>query len=155
MIFVLLAIFNGMLSVINKMVNVQAKRHLGMLNGTLINYLEGTLLSLLLIVLLGKSNELNPTILSAIPPIYFIGGVAGLLAMLFAIKGMDNTEVILSTVLILIGQLGMGFVIDSFVKKDLTFLKFMGIILIIIGIALNQYHMKKQKMDSQYRYPIS
>lgn len=151
MLFVLLAIFNGMLSVINKMVNVQAKRHLGMLNGTLINYLEGTLLSLLLVALLGKSNELNLTVLSAIPPIYFIGGVAGLISMIFAIRGMDKTEVILSTVLILIGQLGMGFVIDSFGKKELTFLKLMGIILIIIGIALNQYHIKKQKMDSQYR----
>lgn len=151
MLFVLLAIFNGMLSVINKMVNVQAKRHLGMLNGTLINYLEGTLLSLLLVILLGKSNELNPTRLSAIPPIYFIGGVAGLLSMIFAIRGMDKTKVILSTVLILIGQLGMGFVIDSFGKKELTFLKFMGIILIIIGIALNQYHIKKQMMDCKYK----
>ena len=147
MIFVLLAIFNGMLSVINKMVNVQAKKHLGMLNGTLINYLEGTLLSLLLLVLLGKSKELNSTVLGVIPPIYFIGGVAGLFAMIFAIRGMDNTEVILSTVLILIGQLGIGFVIDSFGKKELTFLKLMGIILIIIGIALNQYHIKKQKVE--------
>lgn len=154
MVYVLLSIFNGMLNVMNKMVNVQAKRHLGMLNGTLINYFEGTVISLVLLVIFGKNNELNYTLLGTIPPIYFMGGAAGLLSMIFAIKGMDKTEVILSTVMILIGQLGIGLIIDTFAKKEFSFLKLIGIVLIIIGITLNQYSIKKQKIDSQQKLRV-
>lgn len=146
MVCVLLSIFNGMLNVINKMVNVQAKRHLGMLNGTLINYLEDTIISLVLLVIFGKNNELNYTVLGTIPPIYFIGGAAGLLSMIFTIKGMDKTEVILSTIIILIGQLGIGLIIDTFAKKEFSFLKLIGIVLIIIGITLNQYSIKNRRL---------
>ena len=51
---ILVAFLNGGLNIINKMVNVRAKQVLGMANGTLINYLEGTALAFALSLLLGS-----------------------------------------------------------------------------------------------------
>ena len=44
-LLVTVALLNGALNIVNKMVNVVAKQSLGMANGTLINYLEGTLIA--------------------------------------------------------------------------------------------------------------
>ena len=47
-LLITVALLNGAVNIINKMVNVVAKQSLGMANGTLINYLEGTLIALVL-----------------------------------------------------------------------------------------------------------
>ena len=46
MIFYLTAVANGFLNTINRMTNVKAKQCLGTTNGTLVNYIEATLLPL-------------------------------------------------------------------------------------------------------------
>ena len=47
--FVLLAAVNGFVTIINKMINLEAKKSLGTINGTLINYLEATVISLVIV----------------------------------------------------------------------------------------------------------
>ena len=57
---VTVAFLNGALNIINKMVNVRAKQVLGMANGTLINYLEGTVLALALALFRRHGRPKNP-----------------------------------------------------------------------------------------------
>ncbi len=75
---VTVAFLNGALNIINKMVNVRAKQVLGMANGTLINYLEGTVLALALALLAGDRHLAQPGYLGSIPFLYYLGGVFGL-----------------------------------------------------------------------------
>lgn len=147
-IFIFIAILSGMLNIINKMVNIQAKRHLGMSNGTLVNYLEGTVISLIILFIIGKGMELSPEGISSIQPIFFIGGVAGLFSMIFSIKGMENTGIVFSTVVMLIGQLGIAFIIDTITSQNINSLKLLGIVLIILGIGVNKYFANKKEIES-------
>ncbi len=68
---VTVAFLNGALNIINKMVNVRAKQVLGMANGTLINYLEGTVLALALALLAGDRHLAQPGYLGSIPFLYY------------------------------------------------------------------------------------
>lgn len=110
---VVVALLNGAVNIINKMVNVRAKQVLGMANGTLINYIEGTLIALVLSLLLGERHLLQLNYLSEIPFLYYLGGLFGLAAMILTIKGMERVPVAVSAVVVLAGQLLAGFVMDA------------------------------------------
>ena len=110
---ILVAFLNGGLNIINKMVNVRAKQVLGMANGTLINYLEGTALAFALSLLLGERHLVQPVYLGQIPLVYYLGGLFGLIAMILTIKGMERVPVAVSAVVVLAGQLLAGFVMDA------------------------------------------
>lgn len=110
---VLVAFLNGALNIVNKMVNVKAKQVLGMANGTLINYLEGTLLALALSLALGERHLVELPYLAGIPWYYYLGGFFGLAAMILTIRGMERVPVAVSAIVILAGQLLAGFVMDA------------------------------------------
>ncbi|WP_101910583.1 DMT family transporter [Marasmitruncus massiliensis] len=132
-----LAVLNGIVNTINKLVNFEAKQRLGMANGTLINYLEGTLISLAIALFSGNLTDLPH--LSNISPVYFTGGIFGLFSMLLILKGMVNTQMIYATALVLIGQLGAGFAIDSMAAGTINPLKILGIALVIAGVLFDQF----------------
>ncbi len=139
LIFIGIAFINGIINIINKMINLQAKLKLGMANGTLINYLEGTFISLLVIIIMGKSRLTNPEYLKSIPFLCFLGGFFGLLSMILILLGMSKNQISYSTIIVLVGQLGAGLLIDSIVTLKVAPLKIAGILLVILGVVLDKY----------------
>lgn len=135
---ILLALISGIISVISKMLNYKTTEKIGLLNGTLVNYVVGSLFSLLAIIVLGKFNIINPTLISSIPFWLYLGGIFGLLSLVLTIFSLSKVSVVYSTVLILIGQLGTGLVIDGLNSGKFSFLKLLGVALIILGIALDK-----------------
>jgi len=131
--FVVLAFVNGVVNIINKMINLQAKKALGTANGTLINYIEGTVISLAIVLATGTSHD-NFTFLAEVPPLYFLGGLFGLVSMVLVLAGMARTRISYSTVVVLIGQLGTGLVLDAVLTGTLKPLKVVGILLVIAGV---------------------
>ena len=57
--YIIVAVVIGVLGVFNKMVNVKASECLGNVNGTFINYLEATIISLIAILCTGHMNEIT------------------------------------------------------------------------------------------------
>lgn len=139
LLFIGLAFLNGIINIINKMINLQAKLRLGTANGTLINYLEGTALSLILAAFLQGPDPADFSVFQRIPPVYLLGGVFGLISMVLVLKGMAKTRIVYSTVLILIGQLGAGFLIDSMAAGKLDPFKILGIAFVVLGVLLDRY----------------
>ena len=137
--FAVLATVNGVINIINKMINLQAKLRLGMANGTLINYLEASVISLLLIAFTGSTKLADLSYLTGIPFLYFLGGVFGLFSMILILRGMAATKIIYSTVIVLIGQLGTGFLIDTAIARQMNPFKILGILLVVIGVLLDKY----------------
>lgn len=143
LIFIGIAFINGVINIINKMINLQAKLKLGMANGTLINYLEGTVISLVVITVMGKSRLTNPEYLKSIPFLCFLGGFFGLLSMILILLGMSKNQISYSTIIVLVGQLGAGLLIDSIVTMKVAPLKIAGIMLVILGVILDKYLFRK------------
>lgn len=135
MIFYLTAIANGFLNTINRMTNVKAKQCLGTTNGTLINYIEATIIAFALIYLTGNGAELNWTHVKEVPLVFYLGAICGLIAMILIVVGTPKTGAMLSSVLMLVGQLSTSIVLDYIFFGEFSIIRVAGIFLIILGIA--------------------
>jgi Uncharacterized protein conserved in bacteria len=139
LLFAGIALLNGMVSILNKMVNLQAKLALGTANGTLINYLEATAISFLIVLLTGSGRLTDFSYLRSVPPVTFLGGLFGLISMVLILNGMAKAQISYSTVVVLIGQLGTGFVIDSIAMGKIAPVKVAGILLVVAGVVLDKH----------------
>lgn len=143
MIFYLTAIANGFLNTFNRMTNVKAKECLGTTNGMLINYIEATIIAFCLVYVTGNGAELNFAHIREVPPVFYLGSLCGLAAMLFNVVGTPHTGAMLSTILMLVGQLGTSVVLDYVFFGEFSLIRVVGIFLIIMGIAWKE----KQKAE--------
>lgn len=135
MIFYLTAIANGFLNTFNRMTNVKAKQCLGTANGTLINYVQATIIAFVLVYLTGNGAELEWTHVKEVPIVFYLGAICGLAAMIFIVIGTPKTGAMLSSVLMLIGQLSTSIVMDYIFFGAFSGIRIVGIFLIIVGIA--------------------
>ena len=133
MVYWIVAFFNGFFNSINKMMNVKAGQVFGTANGALINYIEATFLSLALLFLTGRGAELSAENMARAPLWVYLGAVCGLLAMVLLIVGTLRTNVLLSSILTLVGNLGAAAVLDYLFYGIFSWYKIAGIALILLG----------------------
>ena len=133
--YYLIAFASGLLNTMNRMTNVKAGRVFGTANGALINYGEATVLSLILIVVMGNKNELALGHIASAPRWVYCGGICGLLAMLAQIVGTLRTNALISSVLMLAGNLGISVVLDWFFYGNFHWVKILGIFLVLVGMT--------------------
>jgi|GEM_PF-258069 len=145
MIYYLVAIANGLLVTVNKMVNVKAGECLGTTRGALINYVEASIISLCLIFVMGNGGEFQWAHMKEVPLLFYMGSICGLLATLLLIIGTRRTGAMASTILMLLGQLGTSMALDYAFFGRFHPLQILGIFLIITGISW------KEKLREQER----
>ena len=135
--YIFVAVLLGVLNVFNKMVNVKASEYLGNTNGTLINYFEASIISLVILLALGEAHELTPSFVKNVPSYLYLGSVTGLIALIFLVIGTKKSTVMVSTIVVLIGQLVTSIVLDCiFFNENFSPLKLLGILFVIAGMAL-------------------
>ncbi|HJB15394.1 MAG TPA: DMT family transporter [Candidatus Blautia excrementipullorum] len=134
MAFVLtLAFLNGCATVISKMINYRCTKYLGTNNGSLVNYVVASVLSLvLLLVFSGSSADLND--FRQTPWWLYLGGAFGIVAFIISMITLSRLKVMESTILLLVGQLTAGILFDAFVFRDISIRKIFGIVLVAAGI---------------------
>ncbi len=146
MIFYLTAIANGFLNTFNRMTNVKAKQCLGTANGTLINYIEATIIAFLLIFLTGNGAELRLSHIKEVPLVFYLGAICGLAAMILIVIATPKTGAMLSSVLMLIGQLSTSILLDYLFFDAFSWVRVLGIFLIILGITWRD-HLKGKETE--------
>lgn len=149
MIFYLTAVANGFLNTINRMTNVKAKECLGTSNGTLINYLEATVIAFVLIYLTGNGAELELSHIRSVPVVFYLGALCGLAAMIFIVLGTPKTGAMFSTILMLVGQLSTAALLDYIFYGEFSIYKVLGIFLIVAGIAWRDQSKETAKEDAE------
>lgn len=144
--YIFVAVLLGVLNVFNKMVNVKASEYLGNTNGTLINYFEASIISLVILLALGEAHELTPSFVKNVPSYLYLGSVTGLIALIFLVIGTKKSTVMVSTVVVLIGQLVTSIVLDCiFFNENFSPLKLLGILFVIAGMAFREKIIKKSE----------
>ena len=136
MIYYLTAIINGFFNSVNRMTNVRAGQLFGTANGALINYVEATVLSLLLMLVLKNGKELSWGYIVSVPWWVYLGSICGLLAQLLQIVGTLRSNTLVSSILMLAGNLGMSLTLDYVFYGTFSLLRAIGIFLILAGMAL-------------------
>lgn len=134
MAFVLtLAFVNGCATVISKMINYRCTKYLGTNNGSLVNYVVASLLSL---VLLFVSSHFSVDLYSfgQAPWWMYLGGAFGIIAFIISMITLSHLKVMESTILLLTGQLTAGILFDALVFQNISWKKLAGILLVAVGI---------------------
>lgn len=145
LLYYITAFLNGFFNSVNKMVNVKAGQVFGTAKGALINYVEATFLSLALVCLTSNPSELAPAHVVSVPAWVYLGAVCGLLAMVLIIVGTLRTHVLVSSILALVGNLGMALVLDYVFYGVFSLRRCLGILLILLGITWIEKSKSSQK----------
>ena len=148
MIYYLTALINGFFNSINRMTNVRAGKLFGTANGALINYVEATVLSLLLMLVLKKGNELAWGHIVCVPWWVYLGSICGLLAQLLQIVGTLCSNTLVSSILMLAGNLGMSLTLDYVFYGTFSLLRAAGIFLLLVGMVWVEKEKKPEDQDS-------
>lgn len=128
-----IAFINGCATVISKMINYRCTKILGTYNGSLVNYVVASLLSLLLL-LVSEKGSIDFYSFGAAPWWMYLGGAFGIIAFIISMITLNRLKVMESTILLLAGQLSAGILFDTFVFGNLNPVKICGIALVAAGI---------------------
>ncbi|MCD7866620.1 MAG: DMT family transporter [Clostridiales bacterium] len=135
MAFVLtLAFVNGFATVISKMINYRCTKVLGKNNGSLVNYVVASVLSLFLL-LISSHFQIDLYAFTAAPWWLYLGGVFGIVAFLISMTTLSHLKVMESTILLLVGQLTASVLFDTFAFHNISPGKILGILLVAAGIV--------------------
>ncbi len=138
-VFPLTAGFTITLSIIQ---NGRLSSKIGLKNTTLLNFITGLFGSLLLFVFSNEALSIYGNYRD-VPLLGYIGGILGVTVVMLSSYVINKISVIAATMLIYIGQLSMGFLIDYLRGVSLPPLKLLGFAFIIVGIyVINKIDIK-------------
>ena len=98
-------------------------------------FVHGIALVLLLVFVLKNGKELTWGYISAVPWWVYLGSICGLLAQLLQIIGTLHSNTLVSSVLMLVGNLGMSLTLDYVFYGTFSLLRAAGILLILLGMT--------------------
>lgn len=108
---ILLSLAGGCLLSVQAAINGKLGQHIGALHATFINFLTGTILSALLVIFLEPAH--SQTIMD-VPKWQLSGAIFGILYIFFMIFAIRQIGTGVATVGVILGQLGMSLLIDTF-----------------------------------------
>ena len=144
MLYIILAIICGCITIISMVVNSHLAKKIGVFQGTLINYIVGLAGSILLMTIVKDSVDLSLISYSKIPLWAILGGVLGVIVVSSSNIVIPKIPTIYTTLLIFIGQLFTGIIIDYFREGFISKGKIIGGLLILLGIIYNSNVDKKE-----------
>jgi transporter family-2 protein len=147
MIYIILAIIGGCLTILSMIVNSSLAGKIGVLQSTFINYTVGLFIALILAIFTGSLNNFQVNSLNNIPFLAFLGGFIGVMVVAASNIIIPKIPIIYSTVLIFVGQIFTGIIIDYVMKGSISKGKIIGGTLIILGMMYNS-SIDKNKLKS-------
>lgn len=133
--FITLALLAGALVIICISINGQLANKVGLIQSGMTNFFVGLLTSIVYVYIVNGFSIGNMFIFNKdIPFYYFLGGFIGSLIMVLNSLVINRLSAVYVTILVFIGQLGTGIVIDYLRWEMLSSGKIIGGILIIIGL---------------------
>lgn len=144
MLYIILAVLGGCITIVSMIINSHLAKKIGVFQGTLINYIVGLLSTILLIAIVRTSLSFSFDSFSKIPFWAFLGGIVGVTVVASSNIIIPKIPIIYTSLLIFVGQLFTGILIDylriGFVSKG----KIIGGILILLGLIYNSNVDKKE-----------
>jgi len=144
MLYIILAILCGCITIISMIINSHLSKEIGVFQGTLINYVVGLISTILLIIIVKDPISLSFDSYNKIPFWALLGGMIGVVVVASSNVVIPKIPTIYTTLLIFMGQLFTGIIIDYFRMGFISKGKIIGGILILLGIIYNSKVDKKE-----------
>ena len=145
MFYIILAALAGVTIVVSRILNANLAKELGELQSTFYNFLTGLIFSIL--ILLFCYETFNASEFRAIPFYAYIGGFIGIVSITLSNKIAPKISTFYMTLLVFIGQLLIGIIIDNFIFNEFSLGKILGGILVVIGLSYNLILDKHSPVD--------
>ncbi|WP_082761247.1 DMT family transporter [Clostridium sp. ATCC 25772] len=133
----ILAIIGGVLTTLSMVINSSLGKRIGVLQSTLINYIVGLLCSMIVLLIVGSNVELSTVEFNNIPIFVFCGGIIGVVIVYTSNIIIPKIPVVYSMLLLFIGQILAGIIIDFLINKEIEINKILGAMVVTIGILYN------------------
>lgn len=132
-----LAVLGGILTTLSMVINSSLGKRIGVLQSTLINYIVGLIFSLLALIFIGNNIKFSEIQFERLPIYIFLGGVIGVIVVYSSNIIIPRIPVVFSALLLFLGQVLAGIVIDFFMSGSLSYYKLIGAVIVILGILYN------------------
>lgn len=132
-LYIFLAFLEGGLGVYSRAVNFRATECLGTANGTLINYVTASVLSLALLLFTGTAESWAG--FAAAPAWVYLGGVCGVVALVINVTALKKLTLFQSGILMLTGQLAGSALLDAVLFHSMSPGKLLGILVVTTGVV--------------------
>lgn len=143
MIYILIAILSGITIVISRIVNANLAEKIGLFQSTFYNFLTGLLFSILIWIFTKENFNLHTIANSNIPVYSYLGGIIGIFSISLSNYIAPKISTFYMSLLIFIGQIGIGIFIDYIVLNEISKGKLIGGLLVTIGLSYNLFLDKK------------
>ena len=130
MIYVLFAILCGVTNVLSRSVNFVLSDKIGMYQSTFFNYVFGLAGSILILLISGETFKLFSASSYNAPWYIYAGGLLGVAVV---------TLLSYLTLLLFVGQLFTGIIIDGLSTGKISIYQVVGGLLVVIGLSYNLY----------------
>lgn len=137
MFFIMISIISGAIVVISRILNTRLSEKVGLLESSFYNYLTGLISALILFALV--KDKFTSSQLSTIPIWAYLGGVLGIIIVILSSVVTSKMSSFYITLIIFIGQLFSGIIIDCLTIKTIPIQKIIGGLLVILGLGYNLY----------------
>ena len=144
MLYIILAALCGCTTILSMIVNSYLSKKIGVFQGTFVNYIVGLLTTILLITIVKDTMNLSFASFPKIPLWALLGGLLGVMVVASANIIIPKIPTIYTTLLIFIGQLFTGILIDYFRVGFVSKGKIIGGLLILLGLIYNSSVDKKE-----------
>lgn len=137
MLYILLAILSGVSVVISRIINSKLAEEIGTFQGTFFNYLTGLITSTIFLLITRDYINIPPIHELNLPIYSYLGGSIGILVVVLSNYTTPKVSSFSLTLLVFIGQLSIGIIIDYFNSNTLSVGKLIGGLFILIGLTYN------------------
>ncbi|MED0965756.1 DMT family transporter [Bacillus paramycoides] len=137
MLYICIAILVGVSIVVARIINANLATKIGIWEGTFFNYITGLFFSVLFLIFSTDSLYISSHTLQSIPFAVYLGGLVGVIVIVLSNYITPKISAFYLTLLIFIGQLFMGTVIDFLLSNELSIGKIVGGILVLLGLTYN------------------
>ncbi|WP_283751081.1 DMT family transporter [Bacillus cereus] len=137
MLYICIAILVGVSIVVARIINANLAKKIGNWEGTFFNYITGLFFSMLFLIFSSDSLYISSYTLQSIPIAVYLGGLVGVIVISLSNYITPKIPAFYLTLLIFIGQLFTGTIIDFFLSHELSMGKIVGGIFVLIGLTYN------------------
>lgn len=143
-IAILVSVMAGVSIVLARTINANLAKTIGLFSGTFFNFVTGLFTSLIFIFFSKESLNMSNIDFSSIPIWAYLGGLVGVIVIVLSNHITPKISAFYLTLLIFIGQLFVGIILDYFTLGELSIGKVLGGILVLLGLTYNLLLDKKK-----------
>lgn len=148
MFYILVAILSGITNVISRSVNFVLSEGIGVYQSTFFNYIFGLAGSFILLTISGEAFKLFTASSYSAPWIVYTGGLVGVAVVSLQVFLSSKVSSFYLTLLLFVGQLFTGIIIDYFSTVKISIYQVIGGILVVVGLGYNLYIDKSKEKET-------